>query len=315
MPKFKLVAAQPDSLNHQWSVFNKQFVHTLPLNAIFDQRSRIFTLGSCFAVEIRKALKKSQIAVFPQYETLSLEPDRYRIGDFPVRENFNYYNTFSIEQEFAKALQLWSQDEQDYWQVPDRWWGTEDLVYQDPYRRCVFGRTREDVIAATRALDDVVRQGAQAADGFLITLGLIEVWKKKDNQKVACMQPGYNAGGGAEELQFHLSSFSENLDNLRNIISHICDLNAKAQIVFTVSPVPLGKTFTDNDVFVANMESKSLLRAAAAQVCREHEQVHYFPSYDICSAIKNVYTEDGRHIRPEIVKMILNGFFASYFSA
>lgn len=314
MSNFKLVVKDQGTANKYWSRFNEKFIQTIPLNPIFNTDSKIFTLGSCFAVEIRKVLKERGFSVFPRLDELELDPDRFLIGNLPDRENFNYYNTFSIEQEFARAVGLWQQQDDDYWQVEDNWWGG-DKAFQDPYRRCVFGKTLDDVRHATRLLDSVVHNGMKAADGFLITLGLIEVWKIKHNQRVACMEPGYNEGGGLDETEFYLSDFEENVRNLEHIVEHIGVLNPNANIVFTVSPVPLGRTFTDNDVYVANMESKSLLRTAAAQVCRRHNHVHYFQSYDICNAIKNPFIEDGRHVQPDVVKMIVNGFISSFFSA
>ena len=314
MAEFRLVVKAPGYMNSVWSHHINKALFTLPAQRVFTRRSKIFTLGSCFAVEVRKVLKKKGIAVYPEFDKMPLQADRYRMGGLPDRENFNYYNTFSIEQELARAIGVWTPDEDDIWQIKDQWWESGECAFQDPYRRCVFGRTEGDLRKASSSLSEAVQAGVRNADGFLITLGLIEVWKKHNNHKVACMHPGYEFGGGESETYFHLSDYHENLENLEKIVSHLHQANPRAEIVFTVSPVPLGKTFTNNDVFTANMESKSLLRTAAAEVCRKHDHVHYFQSYDIANALRNIYVDDGRHVRPEVVSLIVNGFVDAFFA-
>ena len=169
-------------MNSMWSRHVNNALFTLPAQRIFTRNSKIFTLGSCFAVEVRKVLKKRKIAVYPEFEKMTLCADRYRIGGLPDRENFNYYNTFSIEQELARTIGAWNPEEDDIWQVDDHWWDSGEPVYQDPYRRCVFGRTEGDLRRASSQLSEAVQAGVRNADGFLITLGLIEVWKKHNNQ-------------------------------------------------------------------------------------------------------------------------------------
>ena len=72
-------------------------------------------------------------------------------------------------------------------------------------------------------------------------------------------------------------------------------------------------TFTKNDVYVANMESKSLLRAVAGQVCREEENVHYFPSFEIATALHGKgHNEDGRHVREQTVFEITSAFMLAH---
>jgi hypothetical protein len=89
--------------------------------------------------------------------------------------------------------------------------------------------------------------------------------------------------------------------------------------VVTVSPVPLGSTYTAQDVVVANTESKSILRAVAARVCHEFPNVHYFPAYEMCivferSKRNDVYENDGRHVMPETVSEIISSFLEAFTS-
>lgn len=50
--------------------------------------------------------------------------------------------------------------------------------------------------------------------------------------------------------------------------------------IFTVSPIPLNFTFTDNDIVVANKYSKSMLRASVEQFI-DNKNIFYFPSFEI----------------------------------
>ena len=62
---------------------------------------------------------------------------------------------------------------------------------------------------------------------------------------------------------------------------------------------------------VATIEAKSILRAVAGQLSREFDNVHYWPSYDLCVK-DDIYREDGRHVRPDAVAMIVDTFIEAY---
>ncbi len=305
-----------DKQNSLWSTFNENKTLTLPIYDHLKKDTKVFAMGSCFAVEIREALIKAGIDVYPKYKQIPIDHSEYIIGALPERDNINYYHTFAIRQEFERYHKIWSQKQEDHWQVADRFWpNPQDTVYQDPYRRTVLGKTPEALTKAVDLVTKCTQDGMESADLFLITLGLIEVWRKKDNGLFSCEYPGYNAGGGYSETDFHLSSFQENYENIKETVRLIKLINPKATIVFTVSPVALGKTFTSNDVVTANTESKSLLRTAAAQVVREEEDVFYFPSYEIANALgEATFKESGRHVKEDVVFAITTVFMQSHSS-
>jgi hypothetical protein len=62
------------------------------------------------------------------------------------------------------------------------------------------------------------------------------------------------------------------------------------------------------------MESKCTLRAVAAQVCREFDWVHYFPSFEIVWGIgAGAYMDkDLLHVKEEVVRSIMDLFLASH---
>jgi hypothetical protein len=308
--------AEPERsrVNRLWSYYNEHKALTFEPRPLIAPGTRVFTMGSCFAVEIRRRLKELGYTVYPDYGSLAFDPARQKVGSLPARENLNHYHSFAIRQEIEKAFGLWRQDDDDYWRI-----GNSPIdeplfdgpVCQDPYRRLVFGRTPADLHEVTAGLDAVIRAGLEAADVYILTLGLIEVWRNKRSGLISCMNPGYGGGGGVEETEFANSGFAENYDNMRRAIELLFEHYPERRVILTVSPVPLGATFTDADVFVANMESKSTLRAVAGQLAAEFDRVDYFPSYEICQ-MGNPFSPDGRHVRPEVVAMIVATFLRMF---
>lgn len=182
------------------------------------------------------------------------------------------------------------------------------MIYQDPYRRKVFASTIFDLFQIIEAIDSAVKESLRSADLAIITLGLVEVWRKKNNGLFACCEPGYGCGAGATETEFYLANYQDNYNNVRQTVKVLIEHFNIPNIVITVSPVPLGRTFRNLEVFAANVESKSILRAVAGQVSSEFENVHYFPSYEMAMFDRNSYREDGRHIQEQKVSQIMNFF-------
>ena len=304
-----------DQQNPMWSDYHSSSTLTMPIYDHLKPDSKVFAMGSCFAVEIRMALARAGIDVYPKYKEIPIDHEHYIIGGLPERDNINYYHTFAIRQEFERFHGIWKQQSDDYWSISDRFWKQPSaVIYQDPYRRTVLGKSPEELFQAIDLLTECTFEGMRQADIFLITLGLIEVWRKKNNGLFTCEYPGYNLGGGFNETEFHLSSFQENYENLKATVGLIKEINPNAKIVFTVSPVALGRTFTDTDVVIANTESKCLLRTAAAQVVREEEDVFYFNSFEIANALgRDTYKpETGRHVKEDVVFAITRTFMQSH---
>jgi hypothetical protein len=311
----------PSRANAKWANVHKARALTLPERPIFTRAMGFFTIGSCFAEEIRKALTANGIRCLPDYARIAVDPARMRVDTLPHRQHMNYYNTFSIRQEFERAAGLWTQTPDDVWELPGREIRNamvvtgEGSVFQDPYRRLVFGRTRDDLWEAIQAINLAFLDGIRSADVFVITLGMTEVFRKTNDDRVANQIPVYAGGGGLKETYFHDSGFQENLDNLNAVIDLIARFNADARVVISVSPVPLERTFSGQDVVVANMQSKATLRAVAGAVEKARDNVIYFPSYEIVTGIGvDAYEpSDLVHIRPKVVESIVGAFIRSHF--
>lgn len=87
------------------------------------------------------------------------------------------------------------------------------------------------------------------------------------------------------------------------------------KFVITVSPVPLGTTFTGMDVISANSHSKATLRSAAGEFCAAHASVDYYPSYEMVTSTNPAiaWQEDRIHVTVPLVDAVIARFVASYF--
>ncbi|MCP5276858.1 MAG: GSCFA domain-containing protein [Thiobacillus sp.] len=312
-----------DHPNRKWEVLFNTGALTVRVNRLFRRDMGFMTIGSCFAEEIRKALTARNVRCYPEYSRIAIDPNRMKIDTLPAREHMNYYNTFSIRQELERAAGQWTQAANDLWLVHKRdiqngvFVAGERTLCQDPYRRLVFGKTPEDLHEALEQINVVMRDGFRQADVCVITLGMTEVFKKKDNGLVCNQVPVYGGGSGLRETFFHASDYQENLENMRVSLRLLKEMNPKVQVVLTVSPVPLHRSFNSDDIFVNNYESKCTLRAVTAQICREFDWVHYFPSFEIVwgTGATAYQAKDRLHVKEEVVDRIIAAFMDTHFEA
>lgn len=305
-----------DKPNPRWSSHFNNKLLTVPRKPLFGPQDTVFTIGSCFAERIRIALSDEALNVGPPMQDIPLAQDQFRIDSLPQRPHMNYYNSFTIRQEFERHIGEWTRQDDDYWTIKDKVWDGE-LVYQDPYRRMVLARTPEDLAEANKRIDTAVDNGIKNSSVFFMTLGMAEVFINEKSGSVACQKPGYAGGAGENETRFHMSDYLENLGNMQRVVDIITSLNPQARIVTTVSPVALARTFGENDILTANSEGKSILRAALGQLARDNDNVTYFPSYELvmCNAPVSFREDDGRHVDDWIVSKIVETFKEAHFDA
>ena len=253
-------------------------------HSLINKNSKILTIGSCFALELRKWLTNNGYNAFEQ--------DKYELI---------WYNTYTILYEFARVTNKWKQRNNDIWKLPDGRW-------QDPYRRCVFSDTKTKLLSEIRRLDDIFGEALKNSDVIIITLGLTEVFVKSDGN-VICGAPGYRGGGG-HDCSFLASNYVQNYENIKKVVEYLAEVNPTCNLVLTVSPVPFYSTFRGLDHLIANTASKSILRAVADEITKNYNNVYYFHSYEmaICLNKQIVYRQDGRHIKVSYVEKIMSEF-------
>ena len=174
------------------------------LNKFIDSNTKVFTIGSCFALEIKDFLMKNSYNVLVSEEN-SKTPEPKLI----------WYNTYNTLYEFERITGEFVQDEDDVWNLGNRW--------QDPYRRCVFADTKEELWNKIEKLNRDISYGILNAECLIITLGLTETFFQK-NGKAICASPGYASGGG-QDCEFVATKFTDNYNNVRKIIEIIKKVN------------------------------------------------------------------------------------------
>jgi hypothetical protein len=300
--------------NPRWSTHHANKVMTVPIKPLFGRKDKLFTIGSCFAERIRLYLTTEGFEVGPPMQDVPMAPDRYRMDRLPLRPHMDYFNSFTIRQEFERHIGELSFEPDDYWVTKDIYWGGTQ-AYQDPYRRMIFGRTPEDLLEANRLTSAAIDRGIREASVFFMTLGMAEVFRNKKSGLMACQKPGYAGGAGEEETEFHMSSYEENFANMERVIQIIGKVKPEARIVLTVSPVGLSRTFGGDDILVANTEGKSILRAVLGALARKYPNVTYFPSYELVmsNAPTSFREDDGRHVNNWMVAKIVQTFKNAHF--
>jgi len=260
---------------------------------MFDKTdSTICTLGSCFALEIRKELESRGFNTCPKGES---------------NRQLVWYNTYSIAYEFKRAFDGLKTNYADCWRLSDGRW-------QEPSRRLVFAKDMPSLKRASEALDLEIINGIRSANIYILTLGLSEVWEHKNSKRTLCAHPKYGlrnvTSNGLQNVTFNNSTRADNLRNLTLICKLIQRHNPDASIIFTVSPVPLNKTFTEKPLAEANAISKGKLQWAAKKVVSKFSNASYFDSFEYCMSIpsKKRYREDKRHVRPEVVAGVISRF-------
>jgi hypothetical protein len=153
------------------------------------------------------------------------------------------------------------------------------------------------------------------ADVIVVTLGLNEVWRdEQSGVYMNCSPPMKLIAEDNDRYSLCVTSVSENVEALLEIRAAVMGMNPQARFVLTISPVPLGATFTGQDAAVANMRSKSVLRSAADEVCSAFPNIDYFPSYEMVALAPRAlaYGDDCLHVADAVVGEVIATFLSAH---
>lgn len=243
----------------------------------------VATLGSCFAQHIARHLARSgghYLVTEPAPPSLTAaQASAAQYGIFTAR----FGNVYTVRQ----AVQLFDRAFGRF-QPHDDAWLRDDGRWVDPFRPQVepagYGSPAE-VAAARQEHLACVRAMFTQARWLVFTLGLTEAWCSRDDGAVYPLAPGVAAGGfDAERHAFVNFGVDEVRADLGAFIARLREVNPGCGVVLTVSPVPLIATFEDRQVWTATSYSKAVLRVAADEAERRHDQVVYFPSYEVITS-------------------------------
>ena len=271
---------------------------------------RLFAMGSCFARGVEKAMAARGFEV----ASMAKEFDRFEVvNDSVTGLGFtNKYSTYSILNEIRWAIDPASE-------FPIRSIVEIDNgLWIDPHTNPTLKFAGwEETLERRRIIQDVVSRIKECRVLF-ITLGLVEVWHDEETGTFINMAPHPEMRKRyPDRYSFHVTTFEQNMANLEQLYDLLSRYgHPDFHVIVTVSPVPLMATFTDRDVVLANTYSKSVLRVVAEEWAVRHDNVDYFPSYEIVmnSDRTKCWAEDKRHVRGEVVEHIMNVFSENYLA-
>ena len=246
-----------------------------------NKQDKIATAGSCFAQHIGGRLRGNKFNVldYEPIRNLAILKDDKTLVD-PSDYSAKYGNIYTVRQllQLVKEAFVISTPENIVWQ-------NQDGKFIDSLRPGIFPDgfdSPEEVLFHRKFHISRVRALFEDMDLFIFTLGLTEAWRHKKSGTIYPMVPGSIGGEfDADIYEFVNFTYEEIKNDLIEIMSIIDSATFKKKYLFTVSPVPLTATATDEHVMVATTYSKSVLRAVAGDLYNQFSNIDYFPSYEI----------------------------------
>jgi tetratricopeptide (TPR) repeat protein len=167
-----------------------------------------------------------------------------------------------------------------------------------------------------------MRRTIAEADVFVFTLGVAPCLFEEATGRFTfqARSSEIDMVGLSKRYAFRTTTIEENVENMRVIKRSLLGHAPTANLVYSVSPVPLNATFEYRSAVVADCVSKAVLRGVADQIVRSgDERLIYWPSFEIVRWLgahsqMPVYGEDGntRHVNSDLVRMIIDLFVETF---
>lgn len=273
--------------------------------------TKVATAGSCFAQHISHHLQKMGFNYYITEPGHPIIPENFRrkhnYSVFSARYG-NIYTARQLMQLFYRAYGQFNPKEDA--------WIEEDGSVRDPFRPTVQPRgfiSVAEMLADREQHFAAVRLMFETLDVFIFTLGLTECWISREDGAAFPLCPGVEGGTfDPEKYIFYNQSVTDVISDMNEFVEALKTVNKNAEIILTVSPVPLVATAEpETHVLPASTYSKSVLRVAAETIQQQHHHVHYFPSYEIITGAFNrggYYEQDLRNITMEGVGHVMRLF-------
>lgn len=276
----------------------------------------IFTAGSCFAQHVGRTLRHNG------YDVIDAEPAPAKLPDaLAQRHGYRLYaarfgNIYTVRQ----FLQLMFECFGEHTPTDAVW--EKDGRYFDAMRPGVTprGHASVDDVHAARALHlAAVRQAVQKTGLVVFTFGLTESWEHIPSGTIYPTAPGTIAGQFDANIHrfvnFRADAIKADFMALRALFQTI---NKDVRFLLTVSPVPLTATASGTHVLPATVYSKSVLRTVAGELAEDHDDIDYFPSYEIVSSHPSAgkfFEDNMRSVHPRGVRRVMNAFLTAQDAA
>lgn len=266
-------------------------------------KTKVATAGSCFAQHIARHLKDSGFNYYVVEAGHPVLPESVRLANNYGLFSARYGNIYTARQ----LLQLFERAYGAFTPAEDCWKSAED-VFLDPFRPTAqpggfiseveMRLDREQHLACVRKMFETL-------DVFVFTLGLTECWASRVDGAVFPICPGVNGGEFDENRHVFVNETVDDVvSEMNSFLMQLARVNPRAQIILTVSPVPLAATARrEQHVLSATTYSKSVLRVAAELLATRFQHVHYFPSYEI---ITGAFSR-GAYYAPDLRNVVEDG--------
>ena len=247
----------------------------------FSHSHKIMGFGSCFVDEIGDKLRDSKFQVL-------LNP----FGTL--------FHPLAIENALARILSLTKYTKAEIFKYGELFFSWD---HHSSFNRISMDETLEKINSELEKANDFIQQ----TEVFLLTFGSAWVYKLSEM--------GVFVANCHKIPQKHFEKYllddQQIQTSFKNCFNLILDINPKAQIIVTVSPVRHTK-----DGIVENNLSKSKLISNLFQASTEFENVEYFPAYELMMddlRDYRFYKEDLVHPNQMAIDYIWEKFSQTYF--
>jgi hypothetical protein len=208
-------------------------------------------------------------------------------------------NTFALDSYFRWML-TGDDDDQEYWFDVAKTGGVKWSPAED----------RARLVSLMHQLDCIV-----------VTVGLAEVWSDTSTGKVFWRGVPRSKFDSQRHV-CRVSTVEENQTNLESLFRSLRALSPKAEVIFSLSPIPLAATQSGVSCITADSLSKATLRIALDSFLKQKPAgARYWPSFEIVRWLgshveASLFGEDGnsRHVNRSAVDLILGAFVDAFFS-
>lgn len=272
--------------------------------------ARVVTMGSCFARNIEEYFEAEGFDVPLMGYAAPLE--EYGQGG-RIQGILNKYTLASIAIEIEWLARVKAEGGVVTWDnVSHMFLELNDGKVVDLQLSSGVAVSRERAIERRQQIYDIHVQIFDC-DLAVLTPGLTETWfDTKTGYHIQRIPGPRQARLDPNRFTFQVMDFFQCFEMLDRAIKTL-KANGTTQIALTVSPVPLNRTMTDQDILIANTYSKSTLRAVVGAIVDRHDNVFYVPSYErvMLSKDSSIWRPDLRHVVDDFVGTIASSFAAA----
>lgn len=286
-------------------IYKKKF----PITA----KMRVAAAGSCFAQHVARNLRARG------YNVMNLEPaPPYLSASKAAEFGYNLYSARYGNIYLTRQLLQLTKEAMGLFTPADAIWKKGER-YFDALRPSVEpeGLESEDEVRAHRAIHlERVLTMLRTMHLLVFTFGLTEGWVHKDSGTVYPTAPGTIAGTFDPDVYvFKNFDYSEILADFLEFKALVAKINPGAKFLLTVSPVPLTATASEDHVLSATIYSKSVLRAVVGVLAKTHDDIDYFPSYELVASHFSrgmFYASNLREVDSAGVSSVMRVFFGEH---